>query len=197
MNSNKYVALNIPSLQSTAKSRRSLWRVRRKFQQLVDGLTRLIILFFQWWNQLSRFQRTLSYVLFASTLLVIIYLWPALQQSEDPIAISVQSVPSPEPVESVLKAAEETAVEAKVDEQQQPADAEYEAEAEIKQPVQQVEEPLTPTAVIFSGIKITSSIDYIFLSHVMDQTFYYYLFNRQFSPSFIYFPSTVLTLKSY
>jgi hypothetical protein len=97
------------------------------------------------------------YVLFASTLLLIIYLWPALQPGDAPLVISVH-VPSPEPVESVLKIADEHEDD-KVD--QQPDEAEYEVkkdEKEIKQPVQQVEEPQMQTAVSFSGNILSSKM---------------------------------------
>lgn len=109
-------------------------------------ISNFYLLFLQWWNQLSRFQRTLLYVCFASILLLIIYLRPNTAPIE---GYEDSSVPSPEPVENVLKAAEEAAAVVKSAEH---VDDVYNENKELKQPdVQQVEEPLLPRAMEFSG----------------------------------------------
>jgi hypothetical protein len=63
--------------------------------------------------------------------------------------IEDSNVPSPEPVESVLKVAEEAAAVFKSEEHIQDG---FNENKILKQPVQQVEEPLLPRAMEFTGI---------------------------------------------
>lgn len=107
----KYVSLNISSstldsAQSKGRSRKSLWRVSLFTTSpslfnflLLCGFTTccckhyIYILLLQWWNQLSRFQRTLFYVIFLGVLLTLIYMWPSIRQ--EPMIISIETAPSP------------------------------------------------------------------------------------------------------
>ncbi|CAB3364923.1 Hypothetical predicted protein [Cloeon dipterum] len=138
MNPNKYVTLNLSNLADpTVKPRRSLWRL---------------------WNQLSRFQRSLLYVGFASAVLMMIYFWPiVVSQGGEPLVISVETLPSPQPAVDVgvFKNTEIDGLDTGNKEEQQ-GEAALEAENEIRdhgappnEP--QVEEPMSQKAVRFKG----------------------------------------------
>jgi len=85
-------------------------------------------------------------VFFASILLIIIYLRPKVLQNE---GFEDSSMPSPEPAENVLKVAEEAAAVIKSEEHFEDG---FDENRVLKQPGQQVEEPLLPKAMEFTGI---------------------------------------------
>ncbi|KAF4531891.1 hypothetical protein B566_EDAN000920 [Ephemera danica] len=104
----KYVALNISSstldsVNAKGRPRRSIWR---------------------WWNQLSRFQRTLLYVILAGTVLTVLYLWNPNNAQRQPVIIdsSLDAVPISPQINTVSAAG-------LVAEKDRPAEVEQQEEA--------------------------------------------------------------------